>query len=237
MTGPATLASHTVPTITAAAEAAGRPAPEVVAALPICVTDDAGRRARRARAQDSRCTASCRRTGRCSTARAPRLQATSRSSATKPPSRRSCGELARRRRHGVRRRGLRDTRQNASARGRSCRPRSESDGVLQLDEDLAVVLASGIDRGLDAAAFDEDRVADGHVELELVGVRPLRCRLRVRRVCDHPRGTRAGSRARGGARRNAPRARAASPRRGRARSRRARGCRPGRALFAHGPAS
>jgi alkanesulfonate monooxygenase SsuD/methylene tetrahydromethanopterin reductase-like flavin-dependent oxidoreductase (luciferase family) len=40
MTGPATLASHTVPTITAAAERAGRPAPEVFAALPICVTDD-----------------------------------------------------------------------------------------------------------------------------------------------------------------------------------------------------
>ena len=43
MTGPATLASHTVPTITAAAERAGRPAPEVFASLPICVTDDAGR--------------------------------------------------------------------------------------------------------------------------------------------------------------------------------------------------
>jgi 5,10-methylenetetrahydromethanopterin reductase len=41
MTGPATLAAHTVPTITAAANAAGRPAPEVFAALPICVTDDA----------------------------------------------------------------------------------------------------------------------------------------------------------------------------------------------------
>jgi F420-dependent oxidoreductase-like protein len=40
MTGPATLASHTVPTITAAAEHAGRPAPEVFAALPICVSDD-----------------------------------------------------------------------------------------------------------------------------------------------------------------------------------------------------
>jgi F420-dependent oxidoreductase-like protein len=40
MTGPATLASHTVPAITDAAEAAGRPAPEVFASLPICVTDD-----------------------------------------------------------------------------------------------------------------------------------------------------------------------------------------------------
>lgn len=39
-TGPATLASHIVPTITAAAEEAGRPAPRVVAALPVCVTED-----------------------------------------------------------------------------------------------------------------------------------------------------------------------------------------------------
>ena len=40
MTGPATLESHTVPTITAAAQAAGRPAPRVVASLPVCVTND-----------------------------------------------------------------------------------------------------------------------------------------------------------------------------------------------------
>jgi 5,10-methylenetetrahydromethanopterin reductase len=40
MTGPATLAEHTVPTITAAAERAGRPAPQIVASLPICVTAD-----------------------------------------------------------------------------------------------------------------------------------------------------------------------------------------------------
>jgi F420-dependent oxidoreductase-like protein len=40
MAGPATLASHTVPTITASAEKAGRPAPEVYSSLPICVTDD-----------------------------------------------------------------------------------------------------------------------------------------------------------------------------------------------------
>jgi 5,10-methylenetetrahydromethanopterin reductase len=39
-TGPQTLASLTVPTITAAAEAAGRPAPRVIAALPVCVTAD-----------------------------------------------------------------------------------------------------------------------------------------------------------------------------------------------------
>jgi 5,10-methylenetetrahydromethanopterin reductase len=42
-TGPQTLASHTVPTITAAAEAAGRPAPRVIAALPVCVTADVDR--------------------------------------------------------------------------------------------------------------------------------------------------------------------------------------------------
>src|SRR5262249_6332011 len=40
MTGPATLSSHTVPIITAAAEAAGRPAPQVVTSLPVCVTTD-----------------------------------------------------------------------------------------------------------------------------------------------------------------------------------------------------
>jgi F420-dependent oxidoreductase-like protein len=40
MTGPATVASHVVPTITAAAEAAGRPAPRVVCILPVCVTSD-----------------------------------------------------------------------------------------------------------------------------------------------------------------------------------------------------
>jgi 5,10-methylenetetrahydromethanopterin reductase len=40
--GPSTLAEHTIPTITAAAEAAGRPAPRVIAALPVCVTTDVG---------------------------------------------------------------------------------------------------------------------------------------------------------------------------------------------------
>ena len=39
-TGPNTLADHTVPTINTAAEAAGRPAPRVIAALPVCVTAD-----------------------------------------------------------------------------------------------------------------------------------------------------------------------------------------------------
>jgi len=41
MTGVETLGSYTVPTITAAAERAGRPAPRVVASLPVVVTDDA----------------------------------------------------------------------------------------------------------------------------------------------------------------------------------------------------
>ena len=40
MTGTATIGSHIVPTITAAAEAAGRPAPRVVVSLPITVTND-----------------------------------------------------------------------------------------------------------------------------------------------------------------------------------------------------
>ncbi len=40
MTGTGTVASHIVPTITAAAEASGRPAPRVVVALPVAVTKD-----------------------------------------------------------------------------------------------------------------------------------------------------------------------------------------------------
>jgi F420-dependent oxidoreductase-like protein len=40
MTGPATVADHIVPTITAAAARAGRPAPRVAVGLPVCVTDD-----------------------------------------------------------------------------------------------------------------------------------------------------------------------------------------------------
>jgi F420-dependent oxidoreductase-like protein len=49
MTGPETLARHTVPAITAAAEQAGRPAPRVGSGVPICVTDDVdGARARAA---------------------------------------------------------------------------------------------------------------------------------------------------------------------------------------------
>ncbi len=49
-TGPETLADHIVPTITAAANEADRPAPRVIAALPVCVTDDvAGARERAAK--------------------------------------------------------------------------------------------------------------------------------------------------------------------------------------------
>jgi 5,10-methylenetetrahydromethanopterin reductase len=40
MTGTATIGGHIVPTITAAAEAAGRPAPRVVVSLPVAVTND-----------------------------------------------------------------------------------------------------------------------------------------------------------------------------------------------------
>jgi len=47
MTGPATVRDHIVPSITAAAAAAGRPGPRVVCILPVCVTDDIpGARAR-----------------------------------------------------------------------------------------------------------------------------------------------------------------------------------------------
>jgi alkanesulfonate monooxygenase SsuD/methylene tetrahydromethanopterin reductase-like flavin-dependent oxidoreductase (luciferase family) len=50
MAGPKTIANHIVPRITEAASNAGRPAPRVVAMLPVCVTDDvAGARERAAR--------------------------------------------------------------------------------------------------------------------------------------------------------------------------------------------
>jgi F420-dependent oxidoreductase-like protein len=42
MTGAATVRDHVVPAITAAASAAGRPAPRVVCILPVCVSDDPG---------------------------------------------------------------------------------------------------------------------------------------------------------------------------------------------------
>lgn len=45
--GPRTIAEHIAPTISAAAAEAGRPAPRIIATLPVCVTDDAdGVRAR-----------------------------------------------------------------------------------------------------------------------------------------------------------------------------------------------
>ena len=47
-TGPATLAQHTIPTITQAAEQLQRPAPRVIAALPVCVTADKDAAAERA---------------------------------------------------------------------------------------------------------------------------------------------------------------------------------------------
>lgn len=40
MTGAGTIATHAAPTINAAAAEAGRPAPRIVCALPVCVTDD-----------------------------------------------------------------------------------------------------------------------------------------------------------------------------------------------------
>jgi len=40
LVGPKTVGDHIVPSITAAAEAAGRGAPRVIASLPVCVTDD-----------------------------------------------------------------------------------------------------------------------------------------------------------------------------------------------------
>jgi alkanesulfonate monooxygenase SsuD/methylene tetrahydromethanopterin reductase-like flavin-dependent oxidoreductase (luciferase family) len=51
MTGPATIENHIVPSLSAAAESAGRPSPRVVCTLPVCVTaDEAAARERAARA-------------------------------------------------------------------------------------------------------------------------------------------------------------------------------------------
>jgi len=41
--GPRTIRDHIVPTISAAAEAAGRPAPRIIATLPVCVTNEVAR--------------------------------------------------------------------------------------------------------------------------------------------------------------------------------------------------
>ena len=43
MVGPKTLAEHIAPRIQEAAEGAGRPAPRILAGLPVCVTDDPAR--------------------------------------------------------------------------------------------------------------------------------------------------------------------------------------------------
>jgi 5,10-methylenetetrahydromethanopterin reductase len=51
MTGPATIESHIVPTIRAAATDAGRPEPRIGVGLPVCVTDDVA--AARARASET----------------------------------------------------------------------------------------------------------------------------------------------------------------------------------------
>jgi F420-dependent oxidoreductase-like protein len=48
MTGPATIESHIIPVITAAADRAGRPAPRVGVGLPVCVTDDVAKARERA---------------------------------------------------------------------------------------------------------------------------------------------------------------------------------------------
>jgi 5,10-methylenetetrahydromethanopterin reductase len=48
MTGPATVRSHIVPTITSAAAEAGRPAPRVICILPVCVTAEVDRARERA---------------------------------------------------------------------------------------------------------------------------------------------------------------------------------------------
>lgn len=48
MTGATTIREHTAPIIVAAAEAAGRPAPRVLASLPVCLTDDIPRARARA---------------------------------------------------------------------------------------------------------------------------------------------------------------------------------------------
>jgi F420-dependent oxidoreductase-like protein len=48
MTGPRTIETHIAPTIRAAAEVAGRPAPRIAVSLPVCVTADAAAAAERA---------------------------------------------------------------------------------------------------------------------------------------------------------------------------------------------
>lgn len=51
MTGPTTIETHTVPTISAAAAEAGRPEPEIAAGFPVCVTDGSNEATEAARAR------------------------------------------------------------------------------------------------------------------------------------------------------------------------------------------
>ena len=78
------------------------------------------RRARARGARTSRCTASCRRTAPCSTAKARRARPTSRSSATRPRSRSRSRPARRRGRHRVRRVDLRHRATSAPRRARCC---------------------------------------------------------------------------------------------------------------------
>ena len=85
MTGTATIGDHIAPTITAAAEAAGRPAPRVVVSLPISVTSDVDA-ARSASTPPSPSTPTCPPTGPCWTRRGRTRRATSHSSGMRRPS-------------------------------------------------------------------------------------------------------------------------------------------------------
>ena len=82
MAGPRTLADHVVPTVTRAAETAGRPAPRILAGVIVCVTDDE-EGARAGSASGSRWPAAFPNTERCSTASTRRGRRTSSWSATR----------------------------------------------------------------------------------------------------------------------------------------------------------
>ena len=84
MVGPRTLDSHITPRISAAADEAGRPSPRVCVGLPVCVSDDTGRRRLRRRPGTSMATATCRATVECWTWRESRVRRRSRSSGTRP---------------------------------------------------------------------------------------------------------------------------------------------------------
>ena len=94
MTGTATIGDHIAPTITAAAEAAGRPAPRVVVSLPISVTNDVDAVPRIASTRPSPSTRTCPPTRPCWTRKGPRRRRTSASSATRRPSPRPSSRLA-----------------------------------------------------------------------------------------------------------------------------------------------